>query len=79
MSSPAALHRDAVPDALSVLNSVFGLPAFHAAHVQWLAHQYQGDVFIGDELHQTSEILAGVRALKGFQALGRDTQLIADR
>ena len=31
MSSPAALHRDSVPDALSVLNSVFGLPAFRGA------------------------------------------------
>src|SRR5437762_4287702 len=31
MPAPAALHRDDVPDALSVLNSVFGLPAFGGA------------------------------------------------
>src|SRR6201747_868407 len=31
MPAPAARHRDSVPDALSVLNSVFGLPAFRGA------------------------------------------------
>src|SRR5438128_1120371 len=34
MPAPAALHRDSVPDALSVLNSVFGLPAFRGAQ-EW--------------------------------------------
>src|SRR5213083_3569898 len=31
MPASAALHRDSVPDALSVLNSVFGLPGFRGA------------------------------------------------
>jgi ATP-dependent DNA helicase RecQ len=31
MPSPAARHRDKAPDALTVLNAVFGLPAFRGA------------------------------------------------
>jgi ATP-dependent DNA helicase RecQ len=42
MSSPAALHRDSVPDALSVLNSVFGLPAFRGAQEEIVRHVTDG-------------------------------------
>src|SRR5438445_2103750 len=38
MPAPAALHRDDVPDALSVLNSVFGLPAFRGAQQEIVEH-----------------------------------------
>src|SRR2546429_9906839 len=38
MPAPAALHRDSVPDALSVLNSVFGLPAFRGAQEEIVRH-----------------------------------------
>src|SRR3982074_6761 len=31
MPAPVARHRDVAPDALSVLNAVFGLPAFRGA------------------------------------------------
>jgi ATP-dependent DNA helicase RecQ len=42
MSSPAALHRGSVPDALSVLNSVFGLPAFRGAQEEIVRHVTDG-------------------------------------
>ena len=42
MSSPAALHRDGAPDALSVLNSVFGLPAFRGAQEEIVRHVTHG-------------------------------------
>ena len=38
MPSPAARHRDNAPDALSVLNSVFGLPAFRGAQEEIVRH-----------------------------------------
>src|SRR5260370_3755227 len=63
---------------LRKIAAVFRLAAFGAAHVQWFAHQYEGDVFPGDELHQMSKILAYVGTLERFESLGRDTQLIAD-
>ena len=42
MPAPAALHRDSVPDALSVLNSVFGLPAFRGAQEEIVRHVTDG-------------------------------------
>jgi ATP-dependent DNA helicase RecQ len=42
MSAPAALPRDNVPDALSVLNSVFGLPAFRGAQQEIVRHVTDG-------------------------------------
>jgi ATP-dependent DNA helicase RecQ len=42
MSSPAARHRDDAPDALSVLNSVFGLPAFRGAQEEIVRHVTDG-------------------------------------
>jgi ATP-dependent DNA helicase RecQ len=42
MSTPATLHRDSVPDALSVLNSVFGLPAFRGAQEEIVRHVTDG-------------------------------------
>ena len=42
MSSPTALHRDGVPDALSVLNSVFGLPGFRGAQEEIVRHVTDG-------------------------------------
>src|SRR2546430_3278915 len=42
MPAPAALHRDSVPDALSVLNSVFGLPAFRGAQEEIVKHVTDG-------------------------------------
>ena len=42
MPAPAALHRDNVPDALSVLNSVFGLPAFRGAQEEIVRHVTDG-------------------------------------
>src|SRR5438045_5212381 len=42
MPAPAALHRDSVPDALSVLNSVFGLPAFRGAQEEIVRHIVDG-------------------------------------
>jgi ATP-dependent DNA helicase RecQ len=42
MSSPAALHRGSVPDALSVLNSVFGLPGFRGAQEEIVRHVTDG-------------------------------------
>ena len=38
MPAPAARHRDTAPDALSVLNSVFGLPAFRGAQEEIVRH-----------------------------------------
>src|SRR4051794_37190385 len=38
MPAPAALHRDSAPDALSVLNSVFGLPAFRGEQEEIIRH-----------------------------------------
>src|SRR5947209_12928432 len=38
MSAPAARHRDNVPDALSVLNAVFGLPGFRGAQEAIVGH-----------------------------------------
>ncbi|SDI61790.1 MULTISPECIES: DNA helicase RecQ [Bradyrhizobium] len=38
MPSPAARHRDNAPDALSVLNAVFGLPAFRGAQEEIVRH-----------------------------------------
>src|SRR5437660_1697415 len=37
-----ALHRESVPDALSVLNSVFGLPAFRGAQEEIVRHVTDG-------------------------------------
>jgi ATP-dependent DNA helicase RecQ len=42
MSSPAALHRGSAPDALSLLNSVFGLPAFRGAQEEIVRHVTDG-------------------------------------
>jgi len=42
MSAPAVLPRDDVPDALSVLNSVFGLPAFRGAQQEIVRHVTEG-------------------------------------
>ena len=42
MPAPAALHRDSGPDALSVLNSVFGLPAFRGAQEEIVRHVTDG-------------------------------------
>jgi superfamily II DNA helicase RecQ len=42
MPAPAARHRDSVPDALSVLNSVFGLPAFRGAQEEIVRHVTDG-------------------------------------
>ena len=42
MSSPAPHHRDDTPDALSVLNSVFGLPAFRGAQEEIIRHVTDG-------------------------------------
>src|SRR5947207_13115576 len=42
MPAPAALHRDSVPDALSVLNSVFGLPAFRGEQEKIVRHVTDG-------------------------------------
>jgi len=38
MPAPAVRHRDNAPDALSVLNSVFGLPAFRGAQQEIVRH-----------------------------------------
>src|ERR1700750_1429207 len=38
MSAPAARPRDDAPDALSVLNAVFGLPAFRGAQEEIVRH-----------------------------------------
>src|SRR4030081_2808976 len=38
MPAPAARHRDNAPDALSVLNAVFGLPAFRGAQEEIVGH-----------------------------------------
>src|SRR3978361_1676813 len=38
MPAPATRHRDNAPDALSVLNSVFGLPAFRGSQEQIVRH-----------------------------------------
>src|SRR5213083_1033981 len=42
MPASAALHRDSVPDALSVLNSVFGLPGFRGAQEEIVRHVTDG-------------------------------------
>src|SRR5439155_7574660 len=42
MPAPAALHRDSVPDALPVLNSVFGLPAFRGEQEKIVRHVTDG-------------------------------------
>src|SRR6202521_3142049 len=42
MPSPAARHRDNAPDALSVLNAVFGLPAFRGAQEEIVRHVENG-------------------------------------
>src|SRR5437868_12082507 len=42
MPAPAALHRDDVPDALSVLHSVFGLPGFRGAQEDIVRHVTDG-------------------------------------
>src|SRR5205809_6469458 len=42
MPAPAALHRDSVPDALSLLNSVFGLPAFRGEQETIVRHVADG-------------------------------------
>ncbi len=42
MPSPAARHRDKAPDALSVLNAVFGLPAFRGAQEKIVGHVTDG-------------------------------------
>jgi len=42
MSSPVARPRDDTPDALSVLNSVFGLPAFRGAQEEIVRHVTEG-------------------------------------
>src|SRR3982075_3498353 len=38
MPAPVARHRDVAPDALSVLNAVFGLPAFRGARGEIVRH-----------------------------------------
>src|SRR3954470_19251006 len=42
MPAPATLRRDSVPDALAVLNSVFGLPAFRGAQEEIVRHVTEG-------------------------------------
>ena len=42
MPAPAARHRDNAPDALSVLNSVFGLPGFRGEQEQIVGHVTDG-------------------------------------
>src|SRR3954467_8768745 len=42
MPAPATLRRDSVPDALAVLNSVFGLPAFRGAQEEIVRHVTDG-------------------------------------
>src|SRR4249919_2400010 len=42
MSAPAARRRDGAPDALSVLNSVFGLPAFRGEQEKIVRHVTDG-------------------------------------
>jgi ATP-dependent DNA helicase RecQ len=42
MPAPATLRRDSVPGALSVLNSVFGLPAFRGAQEEIVRHVTDG-------------------------------------
>src|SRR5512133_4236694 len=42
MPAPAALHRDSVPDPLSVLNHVFGLPGFRGAQEEIVRHVENG-------------------------------------
>src|SRR4249920_3219255 len=42
MSAPAARRRDDAPDALSVLNSVFGLPGFRGAQETIIRHVIDG-------------------------------------
>src|SRR4051795_1032223 len=42
MPASAARHRGSVPDALSVLNSVFGLPAFRGAQEEIVRHVTDG-------------------------------------
>jgi ATP-dependent DNA helicase RecQ len=42
MSAPAARRREDAPDALSVLNSVFGLPAFRGAQEEIVRHVTDG-------------------------------------
>src|SRR5260370_186924 len=58
--------------------AIFRLAAFGAAHVQGFSHQYQSDVFLGDELRQMPNVLAYVCTLERFESLGCDAQLIAD-
>jgi ATP-dependent DNA helicase RecQ len=42
VSAPASRYRDDAPDALSVLNSVFGLPAFRGAQEEIVRHVTDG-------------------------------------
>src|SRR5438132_6328441 len=42
MPAPAALHRDSVAAALSVVNAVFGLPAFRGAQEEIVRHVTDG-------------------------------------
>src|SRR4249919_3866238 len=42
MSAPAARRRDDAPGALSILNSVFGLPAFRGAQEEIIGHVTNG-------------------------------------
>src|SRR3954471_3221028 len=42
MPAPSSLHRGDVPDALSVLNHVFGLPGFRGAQEEIVRHVTDG-------------------------------------
>ena len=66
-------------EALAKIASVFGAASFAPAHVQRIAHQYQCDVVVGSQFRQARQILANIGALKGFQALGGDAELVAQR
>src|SRR3954452_20877413 len=41
-ANASALHRESTPDALSVLNSVFGLPGFRGAQQEIVGHVTDG-------------------------------------
>src|SRR2546427_6836759 len=58
---------------------VFRLPAFSAAHVKRIAHQYQRDVLFHDELREALDVFPNVRALERLETLRGDAKLIADR
>src|ERR1700739_1849547 len=75
------LHRNAAggPEALSKVASIFSLPTFPAAHMQWIPHQYKRDVFLRGKLRNPRHVLAYIGPLQRFEALSGCTQLVAQR